>query len=398
MLFRSDNVSIGGVDVAIADTTTNDTLEEQFAVWMADAASQTLRNAYDITLNAAKDGVVFTAKTAGAIGGDGPAAAPGGGATETTAGADATTATPGTDTTDATFQVFGKTLNLATIAPGTVKGADLAKLVADAWNAQAADDKKLDNVDVTATVEGNKVVFTMAKAPSSHTDVAATTGGFGGTNLAQNNGHEITVTVEQDAVGEAGRLYGQSSMTLTDDDIVDGRTLKIGDTTYIFAVGADSKYKGAANVVDLTDKKAGTTGIVADAAKRLSTAAKDNKNFKVGTTTTTGVITFTEREGGVDYSKNNLAGDDGKGTTDLTNPATGATKDADADDWKGLIMMGMADVNASSHALTLQIGDTADDFNKMSVSVDDMSAKGLGLDGLRKVGIMTETEDRKSVV
>jgi hypothetical protein len=55
----------------------------------------------------------------------------------------------------------------------------------------------------------------------------------------------------------------------------------------------------------------------------------------------------------------------------------------------------MADVNASSHALTLQIGDTADDFNKMSVSVDDMSAKGLGLDGLRKVGIMTEADAKE---
>ena len=32
--------------------------------------------------------------------------------------------------------------------------------------------------------------------------------------------------------------------------------------------------------------------------------------------------------------------------------------------------------------LTLQIGDTADSFNKMTVAVNDMSAKGLGLDGL----------------
>ena len=33
--------------------------------------------------------------------------------------------------------------------------------------------------------------------------------------------------------------------------------------------------------------------------------------------------------------------------------------------------------------LTLQIGDTADDYNKMTVTVADMSAKGLGLDGLK---------------
>ena len=93
----------------------------------------------------------------------------------------------------------------------------------------------------------------------------------------------------------------------------------------------------------------------------------------------------------MDYSVNNLAGKDGKGTTVLTNPAPNATpRDATAEDWAGLIQMGMADVNTSSKALTLQIGDTADSYNKMTVSVEDMSAKGLGLEALKKTGIMTE--------
>ncbi len=34
------------------------------------------------------------------------------------------------------------------------------------------------------------------------------------------------------------------------------------------------------------------------------------------------------------------------------------------------------------NALTLQVGDTADDFNKVSVSVDDLSAKGINTDGV----------------
>ena len=46
------------------------------------------------------------------------------------------------------------------------------------------------------------------------------------------------------------------------------------------------------------------------------------------------------------------------------------------------------------NSLTLQIGDTAEDFNKMSVSVADMSAKGLGLDGL---SIMTEDSASKAI-
>ncbi len=40
--------------------------------------------------------------------------------------------------------------------------------------------------------------------------------------------------------------------------------------------------------------------------------------------------------------------------------------------------------------LTLQIGDTAENFNKMNVKVADMSAKGLGLEHLKNTGIMNE--------
>ena len=54
--------------------------------------------------------------------------------------------------------------------------------------------------------------------------------------------------------------------------------------------------------------KVRATDLIKLAAQRLSTAAADNGRFKVGSTLTTGVITITEKEGGVDYSKNNLAG------------------------------------------------------------------------------------------
>ena len=198
----------------------------------------------------------------------------------------------------------------------------------------------------------------------------------------QNNGHEVTVTVEQEPAGKVGRLYGSAKFTLTADHIVDGGMIKIGDTSYVFAVGANSKYKDAANVIDLTDKKVGDTDLIKEAAKRLSTVAADNKNFKVGTTTVDGVITFTEREGGVDYSKNNLAGSDNKGTNVATPPA-GTTapgqKDAKATDWKGLIQVGMVDTSSGSKALTLQIGDTADDYNQLKVSIGDCHTGALGI-------------------
>ena len=237
-----------------------------------------------------------------------------------------------------TFNVFGKSLTLATFSGSeTVSGKDLAQKIADAWNGQTDANKKLDGVNVTAEVVGNKVVFSQDEAPATHTDTAATTGVFGGTNATQNNGHEVTVTVEQEPAGKVGRLYGQATYTLTTNDVVDGGMIKIGDTNYIFAVGANSKYKDAANVIDLTDKKVGDNDLIKEAAKRLSTVAADNKNFKVGTTTTDGVLTFTEREGGVDYSVNNLAGSDNKGSSNLGATATDATgtgaNKAKATDW-----------------------------------------------------------------
>ena len=35
----------------------------------------------------------------------------------------------------------------------------------------------------------------------------------------------------------------------------DGKAIKIGDTTYVFAVGKDSKFKDYDNAIDLTDYK-----------------------------------------------------------------------------------------------------------------------------------------------
>ena len=89
------------------------------------------------------------------------------------------------------------------------------------------------------------------------------------------------------------------------------------------------------------------------ASQRLAHAAKDNKNFFVGSNLNDGVVTVTEKEGGVDYSKNNLAGEDGKAALN----GSGGTKDATADDWKGLIQFGTAKITnkATGTALTCRL-------------------------------------------
>ncbi len=272
--------------------------------------------------------------------------------------------------------VFGLDLNLDTLTAGkTLEGEELAKQIVAKFNAlgtTGTNDRKISGAIITAEQQGAKVVFSMDKAP---TEAWTTSSGNTQLTLVTNSGNngaqEYAMTVEKDAVDSTqGRMYGKATFDLTTAMVSDGKALTIGDTTYTFAVGKDSKFKGGANVIDMTDYETIAEADLKVAARRLSTAAKDNKNFKVGSVLTGATIYLTEKEGGVDYSKNNLAGDDSKYGGEGSN-AAGATH------WKGLVTIG--DATAKGKALSLQIGDTSDAFNKMAVSVKDMHAAAMGI-------------------
>ena len=298
-----------------------------------------------------------------------------------------TTVTASEDASSVTLQIFGKTDIEVTLPKtgDTLTGAELAQKFADEWNKTGTgykDEWKDDyGFSLTASVEGDKLVFTMDNPPSKEWNVSAAAGKITYTTATGNNAEEVTVTVEKEAVdASTSRMYGQASFELSTTAgagkvlVSDGSTVTIGEETYVFAVGADSKYKGMSNVIDLTDKTAAAADLIKTAAQRLSTAAKDNASFKVGTTLTTGVITVTEKEGAVDYTKNNLAGTDGKGTKGKT-----GTADATAANWAGLIKTGKVDDAAMGSALTLQIGDTSDSYNQLKVKVGDMHTKAMGI-------------------
>ena len=284
----------------------------------------------------------------------------------------------GTAAAAPTFTIFGKGIQLDSMNSGaSISGASLAAQVVEKWNAQADTDKTFHGAQIEASLDGDKVIFTMSDAPTSDWNTAAGTGAFTGVT-GGNQGEEVTVTTVKEPISSAeGRKYAQGSFTLGDGtnntvEVADGKTIQIGDTTYVFAVGKNSEFAKMDNVIDLTDMKqtdvANKLGVI---GMRLSQVAANNQNFKVGTTTTTGVITLTEKEGGVDYAKNNLQGDT------LANK-----KDADADDWAGLVKTGTVNVSGTKDGLTLQIGDTSDDFNKLTVSVGNMSSESLGISGI----------------
>ena len=264
----------------------------------------------------------------------------------------------------------------STAAAGKMGRAGTPPTAVGAWGAGG----KLAGSKVTVSNNGKGVLTVkMDSAPTQPWGNIDMTLRFSNGNTG-NGGEQFAPTVIKEPVDNTQkRQYAEAKLDLTKMDIKDGTTLKIGNSTYTFAVGSDSKFKSSSNVVDLTNVTATGDDLAKIAANRLSEVAKNNKQFIVGSTTQ-GVVSLTEREGGIDYTKNNLAGKDNKGTqgTNTANngTSTNANQDATVDDWAGLISFGQA---TKAGGLTLQIGDTADSFNQMSVVVGDMHTKAMGI-------------------
>ncbi len=150
----------------------------------------------------------------------------------------------------------------------------------------------------------------------------------------------------------------------------DGSKIKIGDTTYTVALGADSKFKNAANVVDLSDLEAGGANLNKIAAERLAAAAKDNGIFTVG--------------------------HDGEGKTTLQQKTSvkETTDMSTVDKFASYLGVSTADAESlenatAGKALTLQIGDTSDSYNQLQVKVGDMHTAAMGIADLN-IGNQTD--------
>ena len=301
----------------------------------------------------------------------------------------------------------GKTLDGQDLINEIMKKLDAAQgtSATQALTGQSATDGKLqiDGITYNISAEGSKIIFEMDSAPTKDVTTNFTasfdTGNFDSTRLTGTGVEQVQVTPEVEAVPTSGRVYGQAKLELTDALTADGNAIQIGDETYIFARKQSTldKFAGStAKVIDLTDITTTGTWTDADLAKvasRVAAAAADNTRFKVGANVgEDGTLTFTEKEGGVDYSVNNLAGEDGKATIN----GASTTADADATDWKGLIKTGTAALGAApkGNALTLQIGDTADSYNQLKVSIGDIHTAALGLD---KISIGDQASAAKAI-
>ena len=302
------------------------------------------------------------------------------------------TGTVADDNTDVTIKVFDQEITVGTYNKGDqVTGTEIAKAIAEKFDPSGAagntDFNDVYDIDLTATQNGEKVTFTMNKPPVAKWDTSSAVEitGLDNNNKETGSGnqaHGLQVrTLTEPVDNTSGRLYAQAEIDLSKLTIADGSALTIGDTTYIFAVGKNSSFKDADNVIDLTDlaDAADVKKNLGKVSSRITTAAQNNKNFKVTAQSPVGTSTdkkiyLTELEGGVDTKNYKLEG--------KINDADATGANGKDGDWTGLLKFGKADAANSTKGLVLQIGDTADSYNQMQVKVGDMHTKAMGTDGV----------------
>jgi len=155
-------------------------------------------------------------------------------------------------------------------------------------------------------------------------------------------------------------------------------TIKVDQLVSDYNGGKNAPYTSIKSLTDLFSATAPGT----DAA---SSVTVDAGKINAGDSITVGdkVFTFVDKASD-DPSENTvevLKADGVQGLVDALNN-NGFNASVDSENTVTISKAGMAAPAIFGGGLTLQIGDTADSFNKMNVSVANMSAKGLGLNDL----------------
>ena len=167
----------------------------------------------------------------------------------------------------------------------------------------------------------------------------------------------------------------------TEDYIKDGAGIQVGDEYYVWAMSdatAKGTYADNVKVVDIRDlykannnSNAFTGENLAKALARFTEVAKDNEMFDVQVGNGKECLVLTER---TTYT----------GDADLTDSNVGLLKQIRF--FEGTASTTTVEKEAGE-ALTLQIGDTSDDFNQLKVSIGDIHTAALGIN---KISIATQ--------
>ena len=279
-----------------------------------------------------------------------------------------------------TIGAWSTTISVA--ANSSLEGDKLAAELVKKFTGTGTSFVKSDTAATFAVSQvGDKLVFKMGLDPVMGGDEADYETAFDVTikgaanHMKVNKGENLKTTNITAAVMPTLGQMAQANFKLTSDLVTDGAAITIGKETYVFAVGKDSKYANMRNAIDLSwlTQEAGyldTNGKLTEdglklAAKGLTQAAKNNKEVIVGA-------------GGTDGDEIHLTSKNALDQSQYEGMNLNTTAAGDAS-WGNFVQWSDASATMSG-GLTLQIGDTADAFNQLRVSIDDMHTQSLNLD------------------
>jgi flagellin len=286
----------------------------------------------------------------------------------------------GATTTSLTLTIGGNTYEIASTKVGLSAGTtsltatDAATAIAAALSGKTFKDASGHEFTfaTTATSAGQIAVgtnggvlqFEQTVKPTTETTVLSAPNTV---NIKVNNGTFGTVTgggqdynpgitnIDQYTIADPARL-ASTTFKVTADMVGNGATMTFADKTYTFT--SDESQKDADDTVYVGDLDLSTSNGLTKALSRLTKVATDNDYFTVGYTGDK--ITLVEKDGAITY-------------TDDDRPYDFSTKEGLE---KALNYQGIAKTGKS---LTLQIGDTSDEYNQLRLSINDIHTKSLGI-------------------
>lgn len=227
----------------------------------------------------------------------------------------------------------------------------------------------INTLKYTVTNTGSKLVFELQSLPTAATssgvlignyDVGVSINGAGAGDAVSGTVNTGTQVITEGRKPSDGKM-ASTVVNLENTDVAHGAGVQIGNKTYVFKADKNQALNLGANQVevDITDLDPATD--MAQIVDRLTVAAANNEMFTVGQAGTDTAITLQQK-----------------------------TTYADADDklkslegFQSQLQKFSADALAGtiSGGLKLQIGDTSDGFNQLSVFVGDMHTKSMGTEG-----------------
>ncbi len=265
-------------------------------------------------------------------------------------------------------EVLAKEIEVAEDASSEDIANAIFGALTDADTNTAGTQVTVNGANYTVTSANGKLSFELIDDPTADNikgnfdwDAIAEEGKFKGNHTAG------TTVTQQGQVG-ASNAIANTVFRIEKGDIKDGAQITVNGKTVTLAVGENSSVafedksgNAVADVIDLTHLDANniTDAGLSDALGKIAAAFKDDEGFVVGVNdesngdTHTGLTVHKRESNTTTYdTKEKLAG-----VFSMTTPGSGKS-------------------------LTLQIGDTAEEFNQLKVDIKDMHAESLGLKGL----------------